>query len=575
MKPLEFADKHLEKYKIRDGNIVAEYCPFCQGGQHNDKWTFGMRQDNGAYNCFRGKCNAKGSFYELLKAFNEDTSGVENTKKYKKADYKKPEVRTTQLGDKVLKYLKLRSFSEKTISKLDIKEKEGNIAFLYYQNNELVLVKYRTASKKKSYWQEGGGRPVLWNMENCSTDQPLLITEGEMDTVACVEAGYENAVSVPFGSEDLEWIEMCWDFLEQFDEIILWTDADKAGEKMRDQVITRLGKWRCKTVRTEHNDANVMLYKKGKGEVLKAIKQAEPVPIDRVINLADVSPLDLTNVESSKSSLNLLNKYLGGFMMGYISVWTGANASGKSTFLGQEMLEAVDQGYGAGVYSGELRPDLFQYWINLQACGPNHYRLKHHSIKDELVPYVPKEVRDKITSWYDNKLFYYDIEDTSDPDKILETFENLYRRYGIRTFYIDNLMTISYGGHKSEYYHRQSEFITKCKTFAQRLNVHIHIVAHPKKTNGRRIKKEDIAGLYEITNKADNVLVIHRIDNDNKKSFPRGLMDCDNIVDILKSRIYGQQKISIGLGFEKDTKRFYYHKSQDDQFKTYGWESEH
>lgn len=572
MNPKQLADKDLGEYKKQNGNLIAKYCPFCNGGQHNDKWTFGVNIENGAYNCFRGKCGEQGSFKELLEHFGEEYDGQN---KYKKNDfkknYKKPKVETTDLSDKVLKYLKLREFSVKTLNKLDIKEKDGNIAFEYYQDKEKVLVKYRTPSKKKKYWQEGGGKPVLWNMQNCTKDKPLVITEGEMDTIAVVEGGYENVVSVPFGSKNLDWIEHCWDFLDSFEEIIIWPDNDKPGQEMKNEVVSRLGKWRCKYVDVDYKDANEMLYKEGKKAVEQAIYNAKEVQIDRVINLAEVEPLDLAKLESSKSFIGKLNKLLGGYMMGYVTVWTGANASGKSTFLGQEMLEAVDEGYGAGVYSGELREDLFQYWINLQAAGPDNFRLKHHEIKDDLVPYVEKEVRDKITKWYDKKLFYYDISDTSKPDKILETFENLYRKYGIKTFYIDNLMTIEYGGSKSEYYHRQSEFVTKCKNFAGRLGVHIHIVAHPKKKEGR-IKKEDIAGLYEITNKADNVLVIHRIDDDNADEFQNDLQDADNVVDVLKSRIYGWQKVSIGLGFEEKSKRFYPMNQESERFRQLGWE---
>lgn len=568
LKPKELADKHLGEYKQKNGNILAKYCPFCKGGQHNDKWTFGVNIENGAYNCFRGKCGEQGSFKELLEHFNEKYEGQE---KYKQNNYKKPKVETTDLSDKVLEYLKLREFSVGTLNKLDIKEKDGNIAFEYFQDGEKVLIKYRTAAKKKKYWQEGGGKPVLWNMRNCNTDKALVITEGEMDTTAIVEAGYDNVVSVPFGSSNLDWIEQCWDFLDSFEEIIIWPDNDKPGKEMKEKVVSRLGKWRCKYVDVVHKDANEMLYKEGKKAVKQAIYNAEDVPIDRVINLADVEPLDLAKIDSCKSSIGQLNRLLGGYMMGYISVWTGKNGSGKSTFLGQEMIQAVEEGYGVGAYSGELQPSLFQYWINLQAAGPDNFKLKHHSIKDEMTPYVPKDIKEKITDWYDKRLFYYDISDTTKPEKILETFENLYRKYGIKTFYIDSLMTIEYGGNKAEYYHRQSEFVTKCKNFASRLGIHIHLVAHPKKTPGR-LKKEDIAGLYEITSKADNVMVMHRVNEDNKKDFQKDLRDCDNVIDVLKSRIYGWQKVSIGLGFEENTKRVYSINNSDKKFRKYGWE---
>ena len=591
--PKELADKHLHEYKTSNGNIVSKYCPFCDGGQNNDKYTFGISVDNGAYNCFRGKCGAKGSFYDLCQHFNEDYEFDDdkyNKSNYthKKKNYTKPKVETNNVSGKVENYLKKRGFSNETINHADIKEKDGNIAFEYYQDGELVLIKYRNLRKgaKKKYWQEGGGKPVLWHIDKCTTDKPLIITEGEFDAMSIIESGVKNVVSIPFGSQNFDWIEQCWDFLDEFDEIIIWADNDKAGKKMRKEAVSRLGKWRCSVVNSDYKDANVHLYKEDKESVKEAVNNADEVELDRVINMANVKPMDLAKIKASKSYLGKLNKLLGGYMMGYISVWTGANASGKSTYLGLEMLESIDNGYGAGVYSGELREDLFQYWINLQAAGPENFRFKLHEIKQEEVPYVEKEVRKKITNWYDKQFFYYDITDTSNPDKILDTFENLYRRYGVKQFFIDNLMTIEYGGSKSEYYHRQSEFVTRCKNFASRLNVHIHIVAHPKKPKkGERITKEDIAGLYEITNKADNVMVVHRIDEDNKKHFQENIREhleeineegdkykSINAIDVLKSRIYGWQKVTIPLGFETATKRFYSFDNEDKQFKKYGWE---
>ena len=162
--PKKLADKHLGEYKKRNGNIVSKYCPFCKGGQNNDKYTFGISIDNGAYNCFRGKCGAKGSFYELCQHFNEyyefdDDKYNKSNYTHKKKNYTKPDVETNNVNGKVKKYLKKRGFSNKTINYCDIKEKDGNIAFEYYQDKQLVLVKYRNLKKgdKKQYWQEGGG----------------------------------------------------------------------------------------------------------------------------------------------------------------------------------------------------------------------------------------------------------------------------------------------------------------------------------------------------------------------------------------------------------------------------------
>ena len=68
-------------------------------------------------------------------------------------------------------------------------------------------------------------------MHQADPSKPLLITEGEIDRLAAIESGFKNAVSVPFGAENYHWIEENWGWLEQFDEIIVWSDNDDAGKE--------------------------------------------------------------------------------------------------------------------------------------------------------------------------------------------------------------------------------------------------------------------------------------------------------------------------------------------------------
>ena len=40
--------------------------------------------------------------------------------------------------------------------------------------------------------------------------------------LSCIEAGFTNTVSIPHGAENVSWIEFNWEWLENFDTIILW-----------------------------------------------------------------------------------------------------------------------------------------------------------------------------------------------------------------------------------------------------------------------------------------------------------------------------------------------------------------
>ena len=161
---------------------------------------------------------------------------------------------------KVYEYFQRRKISPKTIDYADVRQdSEGNVVFNYYDTNDvLTMVKYRPARKvrkgeNKSWCQKGADTtPLLFNMNRITT-QPmvdgkstLLICEGEPDCLTAIEAGFTNAVSVPLGSTNFHWMEENWEWLEQFDNIIVCSDNDEAGLKMQKECIYRLGSWRTK-----------------------------------------------------------------------------------------------------------------------------------------------------------------------------------------------------------------------------------------------------------------------------------------------------------------------------------------
>jgi twinkle protein len=118
-------------------------------------------------------------------------------------------------------------------------------------------------------------------------------------------------------------------------------------------------------------------------------------------------------------------------------------------------------------------------------------------------------------------------------------------------FLVDNLMTTSFGGNDKDFYRKQSEFVGKMVDFAHVHDVHVHIVAHPRKVNGR-LTKMDVAGTADITNRADNVIAVHRVTPDEKDQF-----QCDSLVDIFKNRFSGLQDVTIRMNFNNKCKRFF------------------
>lgn len=555
----EFADVYLQPYKAKGGELIPLLCPFCHGGENRDKNTFALNEVNGTYNCKRGSCGKQGNFAQLLRAF-----GIDGGNKYKR-----PEKTPRPATDAAKNYLALRGISEKTAAAYGVGvDGQGNLLFPYYdERGEHVFNKFRYPRKlrdgDRKAWREDGTKPVLFGMHLCDPDKPLTICEGEFDALACHEAGIPNAVSVPSGADDFTWLDTCWEFVGRFGKIYLFGDNDAPGREMIRRLSVKLSGSRVYVVEHLEKDANALLHAHGAEAVKAAWEAAKEIPVVGLLNLADVAPLDVANIDRVRTSIDKLNRQIGGFMMGDVTVWTGKRGEGKSTLMSQILLDAVEDGKRVCAYSGELRADRFQYWVDLQAAGPRHVQTYTDPTDGHAAYYVPPLIRDMIHAWYDGKFWLYDNTAALQDEQVtvLAVFEQAARRYDCRVFLIDNLMTVDYGNlPERDYYQQQTRFINQLATFANLYNVHVHLVAHPRKT--REVNDSDeVSGSGNITNRAANVIAVNRSGKE--------AIGFDTSIDVLKNRWEGKTG-AIGLCYDKASRRLYDAAAGPD--REYGWE---
>lgn len=579
MRPLELAAAHFGPTIIRGDEIKPVLCPFCNGGDRHDKYTFAMNLKTGAYNCMRGSCGVQGSFRELCDHFGEPYEPTEEARRQYELRrppaqvYRKPQTKLADPAEKVRAYLATRGISAATMQKRGVRESEGNIVFPYTENGELVLLKFRparaVAKGERKMWREEGGKAVFWGMDACKPTLPLVVVEGEIDALTLEECGIPNVVSVPSGAEDLTCVDNCWEWLQGFRKVIIWPDNDKPGLEMCRKLIQRLGAWRCSVVSAEPKDANDLLIKSGKKAVVDAFMAAAEVPISGLVRLADVKAFDHESVVRVRSSIPAINAVVGGYMAGQVSIWTGSSGSGKSTFLGQELLAAVNQGHRVCAYSGELPAAVFRYWIDLQAAGRGFLESREDEVRkvagnqDYVVYYPRPDVLPRIHDWYRNLFFLHDALGATTEETLLEVFTYAAMRYGCRVFLVDNLMTTTFAGSERDFYRKQSDFVGKMVEFAHKHECHVHVVAHPRKVEGK-LSRLDVSGSGDITNRADNVFSLYRQPTSEQKPGDPAAQ-----LLVLKNRFSGRQDAVVRLDFLADCRRFYMHGKGDGW--TPGW----
>lgn len=538
MKVSEIADKYLGEYRIVNGQINAKYCPFCNGGAHNDKYTFYIGLHNGAYMCHRGSCGAEGSLTNLCRHFGEQmlNKQYEPAKiSSKKKAYDLPDpTKIGTLTEEAKAYFATRKISERTLEDWRIGcDNDGNIVFPFYRDNKLVYVKYREPrkyskeSKRPKEWQDSNTEPILFGMDMVDIRRPLIITEGEIDTLSLYEAGVHNVVSVPSGANNMEWVNLCWDWLDQFSQIILFGDNDAPGLTMISTLTKRLGEERCMIPGdypvllidgVEQNrackDANEILYAYGPEKLKELAEGCELAPVQGVIDVASVEYIDPTSIPRIFTRIPELDDAIGGLGEGGLSIVSGKRGSGKSTLTGQFVLQAIEQGNNACIYSGELSAYKVFEWLCSQAVEAKYITTKTDQRTGKVYTYVPNEIQDRVREWMSGHCFLYDNNWCTEEDQtstIIKIFTICARRYGCKLFLVDNMLSAI--DTLDDEIKAQKRFVKILKAFATKYNVHVITVAHPRKEKvGMKFTNDSISGSSAISDLADLVMNIEKPD---------------------------------------------------------------
>ena len=147
------------------------------------------------------------TFWQLQKELGDTPEGLWESVKSRAKRYRKPErVGVKAPDEQILQWFTSRKISPETVTRFKIRQTpDGEIAFPYFKDGQLVNVKYRRLPK--AFRQEKDAEPCLFGRDLIGRDaDQLLIVEGEVDVMAAWEYGIE-AVSVPVGVADTRWIE--------------------------------------------------------------------------------------------------------------------------------------------------------------------------------------------------------------------------------------------------------------------------------------------------------------------------------------------------------------------------------
>ena len=371
------------------------------------------------------------------------------------------------------------------------------------QNNDLVFIKNKPLNHqaKPGMCGQSNQKPILYGWHTFPINsRTLWLVEGEMDYIAASELGFP-ALSLPMGANGFTWIDHEWENLELFSEIVIATDQDSAGEKCADTLSKRLGD-RCLRINFPAKDINQLLIDHGY-EVAKSILK------DAYENAKWTDPSSLQNVANFEEDVDAFFDAAASDLTGFSSGWekideedirfrsselwgvSGINGSGKSMWLNQLSLNAIQQGKKVLIASMEMTP---RYTLGRMMRQATAQRLPE------------KEYRGKILDWLSPNLWLFVDTLTPKPDDLIKVFEYAYRRYGVDVFIIDSMTNLV----RHDDYQGQQVLMEKLVNFKLAFKTTLFLVTHARKgeSEAKAPGKFDVKGSGAITDLADGFLSV-------------------------------------------------------------------
>ena len=252
-----------------------------------------------------------------------------------------------------------------------------------------------------------------------------------------------------------------------------------------------------------------------------------------------------------RTGFKAIDSKLRGLQRQGTSVWSGTRSSGKSNFLTQVCINAINDGNRVMYFNFETSDKSFMEWAYRQIAGPAYCIPTDY----ECYYITEPQVKLKIAQWLGDGLFVYNNIYGNDMEMILAALDRFIGENHVDLCVIDNLMAARIANLSTEQWkdgaeiHAQTAFIQRLKQLAEKHNTHIALVCHPRKMppNGGLLKMDDISGTGNLPNATDMVFIMYRnspsvrnaLRNDRGIKDNDPLMSCDNILSVEKDKQNG------------------------------------
>lgn len=399
------------------------------------------------------------------------------------------------------------------------------LEFNYREDGRVIATTYMPIDGSPSGYR-GKGTPTLWGIKSVKDGAQLIIAQNELDALILRAAGFGDVVAIPNGGniphrkdeDPLIFISHAADKLMAAERVILVMNTNQEGEKLRHELIRRIGAAKCYNVTLSHTTVPDTVRALGVDGLCEDVNCALPSPIAGLYEITDFER-------------ELMAYFDGGMASGVSTGWenidhyytvapaqltlvTGIPNTGKSEWLDALTMNIVEaEGWRIAAFSPENgKEGHATKLIEKKVMMPSDPKADTRMSRDTFI---------NGASWVRQHYYFIAADSRRSPatiEWVLERARDAVLRHGIRGLIIDPFNRLRKSKDAPDNVDQYVSYVLDLiLSFAEMHRVHVWLVAHPKTLEADRKSKKypvptayDISGGANFFNMADNIIVVHR-----------------------------------------------------------------
>lgn len=417
-----------------------------------------------------------------------------------------------------------------------------------------VAQKIRTRDKKFSIVGDAKAM-TLFGQNLWTTGKKLVICEGEMDTMSCsqIQGHKWPTVGIPNGvSSAKKALLNSFDFLMNFEEIILMFDNDTAGIEAAEACAEVLPVGRVKIAKLPHKDVNDCLVAGDQSAVITAIFKAKDFRPDGIMSASELRS-EISKADSMSPiqfPYTRLNEMTRGLQVPSLITLCAGSGTGKSTLVREIAYKCHTDGFKVGMM-------MLEETTKRTAQGLVGLHMNKNIVLDP-----EASSAEDIEAAYDDLLkdqefFLFDHFGSTSLDTIINRIHYMKHALGCEVIFLDHISILLSGltGEVQDERRLTDSIVHRLRTeCVQQLGICLVLVSHLRRPSGdqghemgARVSLSHLRSSHSIAQLSDLCLAL-QVDSEDPTSGVRDII-------VLKSRWTGEVGPAGSVRYDRSTGR--------------------